>query len=71
LRCKLVDMGRKANELIAEQCKGSDRLEFLDVATAILGPDGKPQQELFNKDGLHLNAKGYELWAGLLKPHLR
>jgi lysophospholipase L1-like esterase len=70
-RWKIVDKGRKANELIAEQCKTDDRLTFLDVGTALLGADGKPRGELFAKDGLHLNAKGYEVWAGLLKPHLR
>jgi lysophospholipase L1-like esterase len=32
---------------------------------------GRPTgRELYRVDGLHLNDKGYELWAGLLKPHL-
>jgi lysophospholipase L1-like esterase len=70
-RWKIVDQGKKANELIAEKCKSDDRLTFLDVGTPILGPDGKPREELFQKDGLHLNAKGYELWTGLVKPYLR
>ncbi|MCK7558035.1 GDSL-type esterase/lipase family protein [Chitinophaga sedimenti] len=31
--------------------------------------EGKLKKEL-TMDGLHLNAEGYKLWAGLLKPYL-
>jgi lysophospholipase L1-like esterase len=70
-RWKLVEQGRKANDLIAEQCKSDKRLTYLDVSTALLDGDGKPRRELFRSDGLHLNDKGYELWAKLLKPYLQ
>jgi lysophospholipase L1-like esterase len=70
-RWSIVDKGRAANELIAAQCKSDDHLIFLDVGTPLLGSDGKPRRELFRSDGLHLNEKGYEVWAGLLKPYLR
>ena len=70
-RWKLVDKGRKANELIAEQCKKDDRLVYVDVAAPLLDVDGKPRRELFGGDGLHLNAKGYEVWVAVLKPYLR
>jgi lysophospholipase L1-like esterase len=36
----------------------------------MLGPDGKPRAELFVKDGLHLSADGYKLWAALLRSKL-
>jgi lysophospholipase L1-like esterase len=70
-RWKLVDKSRQTNDLIAAHCKSDERLAYVDVATAMLGADGKPRAELFLSDNLHLNAKGYELWASLLKPHLR
>jgi lysophospholipase L1-like esterase len=69
-RWKLVDKSRQANELIAAHCKSDERLVYVDVTAAMLGADGKPKAELFRGDGLHLNAKGYEIWASLLKPHL-
>jgi lysophospholipase L1-like esterase len=37
----------------------------------MLGPDGKPRPELFQSDGLHLNATGYKLWADVLRPHMK
>ncbi len=58
-RWKLVDRMRKANSSIEEYCKQGDGLVYLDVATPMLGPDGKPRPELFRRDGLHLNEKGY------------
>jgi lysophospholipase L1-like esterase len=70
-RWKLIDKIRNTNELIADFCKSDNRLVYVDVATPMLGPDGKPQRELFLGDGLHLNDTGYGLWAKLLKPHLQ
>jgi lysophospholipase L1-like esterase len=70
-RWALLDKQRKANALIEAFCKKDERLTYLDVATPILGDDGKPRQNLFQKDGLHLNAEGYKLWASLLKPLLK
>ena len=70
-RWAMVDKQRKANGLVEAYCKGSDYLTYLDVAAPLLGDDGKPRTELFVKDGLHLNEKGYALWASLLGPLLK
>lgn len=70
-RWALIDKQRKANALIEALCKKDERLTYLDVVTPLLGEDGKPRQNLFQKDGLHLNAEGYKLWAELLKPLLK
>jgi lysophospholipase L1-like esterase len=70
LRWKLIDKIRQANALIEAECKKNEHVLYLDVATPMLGDDGKPRKELFAADGLHLSARGYELWARLLRPHL-
>jgi lysophospholipase L1-like esterase len=70
LRWALIDKIRKANALIEEECKKGERLVYLDIAPPMLGDDGKPRRELFADDGLHLNAKGYAVWAKHLKPYL-
>jgi lysophospholipase L1-like esterase len=70
-RREMADKQRKANELIEAYCKKNEGLVYLDVVKPMLSDDGKPQKELFVKDGLHLNEKGYELWTSLLKPHLK
>lgn len=69
-RWALIDKIRKANALIEAECKKDDRLVYLDIATPMLGDDGKPRRELFANDGLHLNANGYAVWTERLKPYL-
>jgi lysophospholipase L1-like esterase len=70
-RWEMVDKQKKANELIAAFCNKDERLIYLDVVKPMLGDDGKPRPELFTKDDLHMNEKGYALWASLLKPYLK
>jgi lysophospholipase L1-like esterase len=70
-RWKLVDKGRRANDLIQAACKQDEGLLYVDVGTPLLGADGKPRPELFREDGLHLNDKGYEVWGSALKPYLK
>lgn len=69
-RWHLRDQIVRTNELVAEYCAREKNLKFIDVYTSMLDADGKPRQELFVKDNLHLNEKGYELWTSLIKPHL-
>jgi len=70
-RWKLWDKMRAANKLIEDYAKGHQRLVYLDIATPMLGDDGKPRPELLARDGLHLSPAGYELWSKLLAPHLK
>jgi lysophospholipase L1-like esterase len=70
-RWHLVEKIKTANRLIAEFCGRDKRLVYIDVFTPMLRADGTPRPELFVEDKLHLNAKGYELWARIVAPHLR
>ena len=49
----------------------NDRIRFVDVWPLMLGPDGKPLNELFIKDRIHMTPAGYELWAGEIKKFLK
>lgn len=53
---------REANRLVREACGEDPRLFYIDVASGMLGPDGRPRPELYLEDGLHLNREGYALW---------
>jgi lysophospholipase L1-like esterase len=46
-------------------------LVFVDVVPLMLGADGAPDPELFVKDGLHMSAKGYELWTAAVNKALK
>ena len=60
----------KANSLIREFAERNGRSVYVDVATPMLGEDGRPRKELFAKDGLHLNEAGYAVWTKVLRPLL-
>ena len=67
-RWRLIQNVREANALIREYCDGDDRLGFVDVDGPMMGWGAKPRKDLFVEDGLHLSAKGYELWTVLVRP---
>jgi lysophospholipase L1-like esterase len=48
-----------------------DKLRFIDIEQQMLGPDGKPDPEMFVPDGLHLSPKGYRIWTAAVMPFLK
>lgn len=69
-RAKEVEQVKRANQLISGFVASEKRLRFIDVFHAMLGPDGKPQPDIFVSDNLHLNAKGYAIWTQVITPYL-
>lgn len=69
-RAKFLPSIKEANRMIREFIAADQRLIYVDVFTPMLDPEGQPRRELFVKDMLHLNADGYKLWAGIVKPVL-
>jgi lysophospholipase L1-like esterase len=61
---------RSANAMIADFAKTQRRVQYIDVASAMLDAQGKLRTDLFADDGLHPNAKCYALWASIIKPVL-
>ncbi len=62
-RWAMYENQTKANALVRTAMQKEERLAYVDVVAPMLGKDGEPIPELFQKDRLHLNAKGYELWT--------
>lgn len=65
-RWNLITEVNAANALIANKCASDPNLIFVDIATPMLGDDGKPRPELFVEDGLHMSPAGYEIWTAAL-----
>ncbi|MFO8012194.1 MAG: SGNH/GDSL hydrolase family protein [Phycisphaerae bacterium] len=56
----------RANRLVAEYAETDPRVTFIDIATPMLDEDGGPRRDIFLKDMLHMNRKGYALWEPLV-----
>jgi lysophospholipase L1-like esterase len=63
---------RKAMNVVLKAYIESEKgLEFIEVWDQFLGPDGKPREDLFQKDRLHNNAEGNKLYAAAVRPHMK
>lgn len=69
-RAHLLDGARAANERIRRIADADPRIDYIDVFTPMLDADGRPRDELFVDDRLHLNAAGYALWRSRVAPFL-
>ena len=58
------------NDLFKARADADPRLTFIDIATPMLGEDGKPLAEIFVADMLHMNGKGYDIWRDAVRPVL-
>lgn len=69
-RWKLWPEMRRANAMVREFAAQMPGVVFVDTSPEMLGDDGKPRRELFQKDGLHMNAKGYVIWNQKVRPYV-
>lgn len=65
-RWYLSPQSEKTNRLIQRYARFRPKIEYIDVWTPLL-KDGRPDPALFEKDRLHINRKGYELWAEVVR----
>jgi lysophospholipase L1-like esterase len=65
-----TDKYRALNKAIREMALGMPRVGFVDAFDLSLTPEGQARPELFQKDRLHFNARGYKLLAQAVKPYL-
>jgi len=62
-RWKSWPVMKAANVLLRQGCADDPLLEYIDIASPMLGPDGLPLPEIYLEDKLHLNRRGYEIWT--------
>ncbi|HJP98704.1 MAG TPA: SGNH/GDSL hydrolase family protein [Rhodanobacteraceae bacterium] len=69
-RWSLWPQMHSANDQIARWARTQKRVTFVDIASRMLGAEGKPRPDLFRDDGLHMKPAGYAIWIEALKPVL-
>jgi lysophospholipase L1-like esterase len=69
-RANLLAAQLEANSLIRQDIATMKRARFIDVFTPMLDAQGRPREELFREDRLHMNPAGYELWKQAVAPYL-
>ena len=69
-RSYLIPEEQEFNGLLSNLAEKEDLLSYISVWNPMLTDEGKANPDLFVDDGLHMNQKGYEIWAKLVKPEL-
>jgi lysophospholipase L1-like esterase len=64
-----LELVQAINARLEKFAGGAERVRYLDI-NAKLANDRGLLDERFSDDGLHLNARGYEVWADALTPVL-
>ena len=67
-RWALVGRMRETNAMVRRYAASDPRLLYIDVFNPMLGPNGRPREDLFLPDRLHMNERGYALWRCILLP---
>jgi lysophospholipase L1-like esterase len=61
----------EANKIIASMVKDMKHAKFINTYDAMFNPDGTLMTDIFLKDNLHMNAKGYAIWQKVMEPYLK
>ena len=69
-RESLLPKIRETNNIISAYVRTLGNSEYIDIFTPMLGADGRPRQELFIADRLHMNEAGYRLWQTVISSHV-
>jgi lysophospholipase L1-like esterase len=69
-REKLMPQMLYTNELIKRFLSAQANTSFIDVYHLMLQDNGKPMSDIFIKDNLHMNKKGYDIWTKTITPYL-
>jgi lysophospholipase L1-like esterase len=65
-----ADVRRRANKIVKEYVATQKNVSFIDFWDAFLGPDGKPNDDLFVADKMHPSPAGYQLRVRSMAPFL-
>lgn len=69
-RIKYLQQFKRFNQKVRHFMAHKRKAKFINVFHAMLGADGQPRPEIFREDRLHMNKKGYDIWAAILQPYL-
>jgi lysophospholipase L1-like esterase len=68
-RWHLIEQIRYTNQIIRADMQQFPHWHYVDIFHPMLDSSGRPPADLFTDDGLHLSARGYQVWAAALREH--
>ena len=65
-----IHLDKESNKLISDYCTQTEKTEFIDIWTPMLGDAEKPSPDYFKSDRNHPNDKCYKLWASIIREYI-
>ena len=59
------------NKSVEDLAESQTNLIYINVSPKMLTEDNKPMPELYTDDMLHMNEKGYKIWAKIIRENLK
>ena len=70
LRWDLYPRMAAVNVEISARAKSDGQFDYVDVGSALIGAQGRPGEEYFAPDRLHMSPRGYALWSAIIDAYL-
>lgn len=70
-RRNLTPKYEAANQALYEYAIATEGVDFIDISQPMHRLDGKIRPEIWTSDSLHMNRKGYEIWAPIIRSYIR
>lgn len=70
-RWHLAPKFKEFNALVREYSSSQPNFQFINIWDVMLGQDGRPKENIFVSDKLHMNNAGYDIWVPILKKYLK
>ena len=59
---------KAANAILQDECEQHAWLSFIDTTSGLIDQDGQPRMECFIPNNIHMNPRGYQVWAAAAGP---
>jgi sialate O-acetylesterase len=68
-RWEMWPVMQEANQMVQDYARRTSGVKYFDVSSPMI-ENGKVMTDIFLKDNLHMNDKGYSIWTSVIKPEL-
>ena len=70
-RVNILEKQKQANKLIQNYCQANANFYYIDIQKEFYSKNGELMPDIFVSDKLHMNKKGYEIWAKATRKFLK
>lgn len=71
VRRDMLDIWQASHKALYDYAIATPHFDFIDISQPMYDLDGELKKEIWKSDSLHMNRKGYEIWAPIIRSYIR